>query len=137
MSEESKECSLLPDNIVYNTINAIKDFGHVLESITERMDFLYDEVQKSNLKSNDLRHEIENGKFDVFKGYNKLNEYKKLLNYRRCCKNEYEILEKFKSYVDSHKWLVTDLFKALKEVERELDRHVNWSYKQRINEETV
>lgn len=47
----------------------------------------------------DLEHEIEFGKFDVFRGYKKFKQLQDSLNNRRNIKNEWELIQPLISYI--------------------------------------
>lgn len=77
------------------------DLQDIINIIRKTGDVLKLELSQSDKTICDLQHEIEFGKFDVFKGYNKLKQLQETLQIRRSIKNEWELFQPLITYVDN------------------------------------
>jgi hypothetical protein len=115
-----------------NPLENVAGFTQNLLDIDSRWKYLCEEIDKVNLEQLDLLHDIENGRFDVFRGYQKLAEVQSLRKYRRKLKNERELLEPLYKFYTQYKKLHNDLFRVKVDMAKIQDRHDNWVYNKRI-----
>jgi len=71
----------------------------IITTIRKTSDDLNKQLSQMDKLICDLEHEIEFGKFDVFRGYKKIKQLQNSLNERRDIKNEWELIQPLISYI--------------------------------------
>jgi hypothetical protein len=109
----------------------VSDFMELISGAEGRWEALYNKVGKCNEKEGDLKHEIENFRLDVFKGFELYKEFHKLRKYRRVLKNQQEMLKPLFEWVKTNKNMLISLYKVKTEMAKQKELHENWVYKPR------
>ena len=97
--------------------------------IRKTNDDLYKQLSQIDKLIIDLKHEIEFGKFDVFRGYKKFKQLQEALQQRRIIKDEVELIEPLIRYTGSIEKSVDKVYTAV--VNKELG-YKNRKYTPRV-----
>lgn len=109
-----------------------------LSNIESRYRELCDAQSLLDKQVSDILHNrIENGKFDVFKGYNNSKDLQIVLQQRRLVKNEFEMIQLLYEFKKDYKKIEFDLSKISSAMHKLNKRHINWVYNDRIPEDTI
>lgn len=89
---------------------AIRNFVAFLRSVRSRYDANYAVVGEMDLSQQDLLHAIEmSDDMDAKGGYDMYRRTREVRRNRRCCKNENELLEPIKHFLENNAGFITSL----------------------------
>ena len=80
-------------------INYIDEMNKLFNNINSEIERIKEEQQEIDHQETDVRHFIENEKFNASRGYYLAKQLKEIRNTRRDLKNEIEVLNTFKTQV--------------------------------------
>jgi len=103
-------------------------------SIRKTAEELNQQLSQIDKIINDLKHEIEFNKYDVFRGFNKFIELQNALRQRRIIKNEWELIQPLIDYTGN---IEKNIDKVHTEVVNKELSYQNRKYKPRVLKSVV
>lgn len=100
-------------------IELSSDLRDTVNTIRKTNNELNKELSQIDKLITDIKHEIEFGKFDVFRGYKKFKQLQEALHKRRIIKDEVELIEPLIRYTGSIEKSVDKVYTAV--VNKELN----------------
>ncbi|MHB1651405.1 MAG: hypothetical protein ACYCVD_02875 [Desulfitobacteriaceae bacterium] len=109
-----------------------RNFLELLNTIERDWGNWIDDLKQCEQEIQDLLHEIEFTKFDVFRGYKLCKQLQEVRQRRRKLKETMEVVRHLKDFLDANKQLKISLFKVLTGMEKTEERQEQRMYTPRI-----
>lgn len=129
---KSEECTNIQER---NHVQDLQSVLDILKGFDDIYKDLHEEVGQLDKDLCDQVHNIENTKFDAYKGYLIAKKLKETRQQRRKAKNEMALLQPIHDWISRNKGIEIDLFKIKKSMERIKFHQDNWVYNPRIPED--
>ncbi|WP_407310548.1 hypothetical protein [Desulfosporosinus sp. SB140] len=113
-------------------ISTTKNFLDSLNTIEKEWGNWVDDLKSCEMETQDLLHEIELTKFDVFRGYKLAKQLQEIRQRRRNLKDTMEIMRNLKDFLDNNKQLKINLFKTLTTMEKAEENQGQRMYHPRV-----
>jgi hypothetical protein len=115
-------------------IDILETFIRYWKYVPDRYEELREGISKLDSKQQDILHAIENSNFHVVDGYKLAKEIKELRLLRRQYKNEFELMEQLRQFVNNNKNFEINIFKVKTTMDKMNHRQQNAIYTPRIKE---
>jgi Mg2+ and Co2+ transporter CorA len=109
-------------------VKIVNDFINLVENIEEEMSAVNAEYTRCNNTELNLKHDFENKKFDVFKGYYMGKDFQRLRNYRRKVSNCKEVLEPVFNFCLANKAVLLKMSELKVRLNKLLREQKEWKY---------